>query len=349
MFEINWTLIILAATAVATWFLTGLDKTTGGESKQDHHLTRAIRSVLVVFLVWVLICGAHGQLGSAGGSFIIFASIGIGLILRSSLSELFTHGFLGFLDPSLHDHREIDLNRAQRFQDTIARLIHTGKHDEAIRLCETLKHSGEIPLATLEHTLEYLGVKQNRSLPKPLHEASQLRQAGDFTGAEQRLKAMLARNPCDEGAAIMLMRLYAEDLHQPELAHKVLLALEKQPHFPASHLEFARRSIEGWNRTKVSSAAVASQPATFDELIEQGSLGTAVELLEQQIKEKPGDFNLQLKLAEVYATRCKYTAKAEKIIRQIELSPAYNAAQIAQAREKLREWNSAAGHHDGVA
>lgn len=341
--EIIWTIIILAATAVGTWHLTGLDKTAGGESKRDHHLTRAIRTVLVVFLVWVLVCCAYGQLGAAGGSVMIYDSICIGLILRSSLSEVFTHGFLGFLDPSLHDRREIDLNQAQRFQDTIARLIHTGKRDEAIRLCETLKETGEIPLTTLEHTLEYLGVKQNRSLPKPLHEASELRRAGDFTEAVQRLKAMLAKNPCDEGAAMMLMRIYAEDLQQPELAHKVLLALEKQPHFPASHLEFARRSIEEWSRTKVVGAAIASQPATVEEFLEQGSLGSAVELLEEQIRENPRDFHLQLKLAEVYATRCKYAAKAEKIVRQIELSSAFSPEQIAQARVKLKEWNSASG------
>jgi len=339
MFQINWPIIILAATALGTWFLTGLDKTAGGESKEDHHLTRAIRCVLVVFFVWLLLGSVHHALGAATAPVIIVAPICIGLVLRSALSEIFAHSFIGFLDPGSRDHREMDPNRTQRFQDTIARLIHTGKRDEAIRLCETLKQSGEIPVGILEDTLEYLGVKQNRSLPKPLHEVSQLRQTGDFSGAERKLKAMLARNPCDEGAAMMLMRLYAEDLHQPEEARKVLLTLERQPAYPASHLEFARRSIDEWSRPKMTGAAIAPHAATVEELLAEGSFGTAVEMLEKEIQETPHDFNLRLKLAEVYAVHCRFTAKAEKIIRQIELTPAFSPQQMAQARARMKEWS----------
>ena len=34
---------VLAAVAGGTWWLTGIDKTPGGESKRNHHLTRALR------------------------------------------------------------------------------------------------------------------------------------------------------------------------------------------------------------------------------------------------------------------------------------------------------------------
>jgi tetratricopeptide (TPR) repeat protein len=331
---------ILVLIAFATWWLTGMDITVGGESKRDHHLTRAVRCVGVVFLS-ALFLGTLGESGYGAIPILIIAPVGIALILRSSIAELCTHGFLGLVDPALHDHRELDPHQARRYRDAIAHLIHNGHRDEAIKLCEELKLSGEVELATLEHMLEFLGVKQADHTPaKPLAEAASLRARGDFAGAEKLLKSLLLKNPADDGAALMLMRVYAQDLRQPGRALEVLSALQKQPHVPASHLEFARRSIAEWSRPQPAAPdqACAPQPRSVDELLAQGNLGTAVERLEEQLRTRPDDFELLLKLAEIHAVHCHNVMRAEKIIGRLERMSKASPQQIAQARAKLEEW-----------
>jgi hypothetical protein len=339
-----WHLIILLDIAVlvvvagGTWWLTGIDKTVGGESKRNHHLTRALRCVAVVFLVAILFVAPSIPT-------LLIAPVGIALVLRSSLSELFTHGFLGLVDPALYDHRQLDPKKAQRYHDAIAHLIHHGRRDDAIKLCEELKRSGEVDLGTLESTLEFLGVKQERAPAKPLAEAARLRAQGDFAGAEDRLKSLLQKNPADDSAAIMLMRLYAQDLREPSRAHEVLRALEKQPHVPASHVEFARRSIEEWSRPQAAApeAAIPPEPVSVDDLLARGSLGMAVEMLEAQLQKEPDNVELQLKLAEVHAVHCKNMPRAEKIIGRLERASHCSPEQIALARSKLAAWRVLSG------
>ena len=332
---------ILLLLGAGTWWLTGVDNTVGGESKRDHHLTRAVRCVAVVFLSAIFI-GALGQSGFAVIPVLIIVPLSIALVLRSSLAEVFTHGFLGLVDPALHDHRDLDPHQARRYQDAIAHLIHNGHRDEAIKLCEELKQSGEVDAVTLENTLEFLGVEPQRAPAKPLARAGRLRAQGDFAGAEKLLKSLLLKNPADDGAAMMLMRLYAQDLRLPGRAQEVLRALQKQPHVPASHLEFARRSIAEWSRPQpvAPKAAHPPQPLSVDDLLAQGSLGTAVELLEAQIKARPDDFALQLKLAEVHAVHCKNVMRAEKLIGRLERASNASPQQIELARAKLEEWRA---------
>jgi tetratricopeptide (TPR) repeat protein len=335
---------VLAGIALGAWWLTGFDKTAGGESKRGHHLTRAIRSIAIIFLSATFIWFVESPGGGYGGMpILIILPMCIALVLRSSLSELFAHGFLGMLDPELHGTREFDPKKSRRYQDAIAHLIHNGRRDEAIKLCEELKLSGEVDIVTLQNTLEFLGVKQDRALIKPLLEAGRLRQQKKFAEAEQRLKSLLLKNPADNGAAIMLMRLYAEDLHQTDRAHEVLRALEKQPHAPADHLEFARRSIGEWGRPQpqpIPSPAIPPKAESVDDFLAQGSFGTAIEMLEEQIKAQPADFELQLKLAEVHAVHCRNLLRAEKIVRQIELAAKFSPQQIATAQAKFKEWHA---------
>jgi len=325
-----------------TWWLTGFDKTASGESKRGHHLTRALRVVAMVFLFWTIL--SAGNLGPGAVPVLIIAPLGMALVMRSCISEIFAHGFLSFIDPSLHDKREFDPKKTQRYQDAIARLIHTGKREEAIKLCEELKKSGEVPVTTLEDTLEFLGVNQNRSkIKSPLQEASRLRASGNFSGAESLLKSLLAKNPADDGAALMLMRVYAQDLKQPEQARAVLQALEKQPHVSAAHLEFARRSLDEWSNPQADDSGSDEMPelAPVDDLLMQGNLGTAVRILETQAREYPENFELQLKLAETYAVHCNNLMKAEKLIRTLELRSRFSPDQISRAWQKVDEWRLA--------
>jgi hypothetical protein len=120
-----------------------------------------------------------------------------------------------------------------------------------------------------------------------------------------------------------------------------LQALEKQHGVSASHLEFARRSIDEWSRAKpavTEPPPVPPHARSIEDLLAEGSLGTAVELLEEQARAKPDDFALQLRLAEVYAVDCKNFQRAQKIIRRLELGANSDPQLVAQARAKLDEW-----------
>ncbi|HUC86017.1 MAG TPA: tetratricopeptide repeat protein [Candidatus Acidoferrales bacterium] len=376
-------IIILAVIAAGTWWLTGFDKTAGGESKRGHHLTRALRCIAVVFLSMVFVWFLEAPPGPGGIPILIITPLCIAIVLRSSLSEVLAHGFVGLVDPMLRDHREFDPKKMQRHQDAIAYLIHHGRREEAIKLCEELKQSGEVDMVTLENALEFLGVKPaDRKPANPLAEAARLRTQGKFGEAEALLRSLLEKNPADDGAAIMLMRLYAQDRRQPERAYQVLSALEKQPHVPAAHLEFARRSIPDWStpqpggtgaatvesgvppdsaraederatpshdRTErarippertTPEAPTAFDLASVDQLLAQGALGSAVEMLEREMKARPLDWGLQLKLAEVYAVHCKEVTRAEKIARRLEQTSNLPPDYAILVRAKLAEWRA---------
>ncbi|HSY17045.1 MAG TPA: tetratricopeptide repeat protein [Candidatus Acidoferrales bacterium] len=338
-------LAILAVIGAIVWWLTGYDKTVSGESKRGMYEARALRCLLVLFAVAVMLWVSEGGGGYAGGVLLLIFPVCIALLLRSCLSEIFTHGFLRMADPSLYDDRELDLKKTRRYQDTIAHMIHHGHRDAAIKLCEDLKKSGEVNRATLEAALEFLGVKQDTGpTVKPLNEAARLRATGHFTDAEKKLQALLMKNPDDADAAMLLMRLYAQDLRQPAKAMEVLLALEKQPRVAVAHIDFARRSIDEWSRPVTpppSKAAEPAPPQSLDDLLAQGFFGSAIEVLEQKLREQPGDFDLLLRLATIQAVNCANLPRAEKLVRQIEADPRFTPEQAAAARAKLKEWHEA--------
>jgi len=323
--------IVLLIMAALIWWLTGLDKGWDGHSKRSHHFTRALRTLGVVFCVWLM------QVG--GPIMLLSAPLTIALLLRSSISEIFSGGFMRMIDPASYDKRELDLKRSQRHRDNLAWLIHHGKREQAIKLCEELRKSGELDEATLASTLEFLGVQQDWTKhTSPLNRAQQLRSAGKFPEAEQALKSMLQKNPADEGAVMVLIRLYAQDLRQPSRAQEVLRNFERQPAASRAHVEFARRSIEEWSRGKtppVAPALAHPLPETVEAMIAVRAFGSAIAKLEEQVAAAPGKMSLRLKLAEVHAVHCANLPRAEKILRQA-------AAEIPGTKElveaRLKEW-----------
>ena len=342
---------VLALVAGGAWWLTACDKTAGGESKRTHYFFRTIRCIAIVWLAGVFLWFMEDRGGGYGGiALLLIIPPALALLLRSAIAEVFTQGFLRLLDPTLHDDRPFDPGKSRRYMDTIAHLIKNDRRDEAVKLCEELQRSGEVDVVTLENTLEFLGVKQERmQTPRPLAVAAELRAQGKFAEAERLLQPLLAKNPADTGAAMMLIRLYAQDLGQPGKAREVLGQLEKQPHVAASHVEFARRSIDDWSRQKPEKAEIATQPESVDELLAQGFFGSAIERLEEKIKAEPQDFELRLKLAEVHAVHCKNFQRAEKIISQMQAVANLSPSQLASAWAKLKEWSAAADNPHGMA
>ena len=330
-------LAVLALVGVAFWWLSGYDaKVTGGNKRQDL-IRRAARCGITLLLVGLLL-GLPGAMQAMPILLVIGGMLA--LIWASCIAELFARWFHHLVDPA--DEQEFDPDKGLRDLDMIASLVNSGRREDAVQLSQRLRESGEVSVLVLETRLEHLGIKLGSiQKPKPLIEAYQLRLQGRFQEAESMLRPLLAEEPRDVDAAMMLIRIYAQDLRQPQKAREILEALEKQAHVSPAHVEFARRSIAEWGQGKPKPEKVDAPPESIDELLAQGYFGTAIEILEQKIEEQPRDLDLRLKLAEVYIRHCGDVHQAEKTVREIETSSGFTTQQMQNARTKLGEWRKA--------
>jgi tetratricopeptide (TPR) repeat protein len=340
-------IVVLALATPGSWWLSGYDAKLTGNNERRDFMRRAIRCGITLLLVelafWSLWrCWRYDDRAS-GMAYLIF-TLPLVLLWVHCLGELCGHTFHRLIDPE--DHREFDPHKSRRDLDMLAGLVRNGRKEEAIQLCQMLKESGDVSVLTLNTMLEHLGVKPD-DVPKsrPLTEAHQLRSQGKLSEAEAKLNSLLVENPANVDAALMLMRLYAEDLHRSDKAGEVLRSLEQQPHIAPAHIEFARRSINEWCHPPAKEVVAEALPESLDELLAKGYFGTAIEILEQKIREQPADFDLWLKLAETHVRHCDNLKRAEKIMQQLEANPAFSPGQIQFAKTKLKEWREARLQH----
>jgi len=329
-------IILLSVAAAIAWWLSGFDSRVTGESVKADLLRRGIRCGLTLFLLAIFFSLPY-SIASAPPMFLIVGLLAI--IWAGCITELGARFFHRLVDPE--DKREFDPHQSARNLDMVASLLKSGRHEEAAQLCAALKNSGDANILVLETLLARSGIQfENDRKPKPLTEAYRLRSEGKFDEAAALLNSLLAENPSNVDAALMLMRLYVQDLKRSDKAAEVLRALEKQPHIPPGHIDYARRSIQDWARKK-SAPEVVALPESVDELVACGYLGTAIEILERKVKEQPQDFDSWLKLAEAHGLHSGNIHRAEKIVQKIEGSPGFSADQIRTAKMKLKEWREA--------
>jgi tetratricopeptide (TPR) repeat protein len=323
-------IMLMVLGAAAMWWLSGFDSKITSENKRADLVRRGIRCGVTLLLLAIIFW--------LPPTVIVLAVI-LALIWAGCIAELGARGFHRLIDQP--DNREFDPNQSARDLDLVASLLKSGRHEEAAQLCERLKKSGDANILVLETMLARSGIQfDNGQKPKPLVEAHRLRSEGKFTEAEVILQTLLAENPSNVDAALMLMRLYVRDLRRSDKAAEILRALEKQPHIPSAHIEYARRSIHEWGQRK-SAPAAEVLPESVDELLACGYLGTAIEILERKIKEQPEDFDLWLKLAEAHGLHSGNLQRAEKIVQQIEANRDFSAEQIEVAKARLKEWREA--------
>jgi tetratricopeptide (TPR) repeat protein len=322
--------------AAALWWVSGFDPRVMGENKRADLIRRGIRCGLTLLLLAMLFSLPRSILAAPW----LFLIVGmLTLVWAGCLTEMGARCFHHLIDPE--DRREFDPKQSDQNLDTVASLLKSGRHEEAAQLCERLKKSGDANILVLETMLARAGIRQEEfTAPRPLVEAHQLRSEGKFDEAETVLKSLLAENPSNLDAGLMLMRLYVQDLRRSDKAAEVLRSLESQPHIPSAHLEFARRSIHEWGRRKTKPADDVP-PESVDELLAAGHLGTAVETLEQKLAAQPDDFDLWLKLAEAHGLHSGNLHRAEKIVWKIESHSAFSPEQIALAKARLAEWRAA--------
>ena len=336
---ILWNIILAAFTGLMLWWLSGFDPRVTGESRKADLIRRAARCAATVILLLIFFGPNAVRVGYAFIPLILIVPPLLGVLWAGCLAELFARGFHRLVDHP--DNREFDPGQGARDLDKVASLLKSGRHEEAAQLCETLKQSGDANILALETMLARAGIPQEGfKQSKPLAEAHRLRSEGKFDEAETVLKSLLGENPSNVDAALMLMRLYAQDLRRSDKAAEVLRSLESQPHIPSAHVEYARRSINEWGQRK-SAPAAEVLPESVDELLAGGYLGTAIEILERKIKERPGDFDLWLKLAEAHGRHSGNFQRAGKILRQIESNRGFSAEQIQMAKARLKEWREA--------
>jgi tetratricopeptide (TPR) repeat protein len=325
-------IILLLVAAAIAWWLSGFDPQVTGENKKAD-LTRRILRCTVSFVLAAIFFSEPSILG------ILVIPVSIGLLWCGCISELGARGFHRLIDSD--DRSEFDANQSARHLDMVASLLKNGQNEEAVQLCATLKESGDANVLVLETLLARSGIQfENDRKPKPLTEAYNLRSQGKFEEAAAVLNSMLAENPSNVDAALMLMRLYAQDLKRSDKAGEILRALEKQPHIPPGHIDYAQRSIQDWGRPKRAPEVVVL-PESVDELLACGYVGTAIEILERKIKEQPQDFDSWLKLAGAHGLHSGNIHRAEKIVQKMEAENNFSAEQIQVAKIKLKEWRDA--------
>lgn len=315
---------------LVAWWLSRYDSPLAGNDQKPDLIRRGIRCAATLILVEILFWVPPAVLG---------VPIILAVIWAGCLAELATRAFRFLIDPE--DQRGFDPRRNLRELDAVAGLIRSGKKAEAVRLCRHLQAAGEVDVMALELPLEHLGLPAKNLKPlRPLVEAARLRQHGKAQEAAVLLRSLLAKNPRNLEAALMLVRVYTGDLRQPDRAQEVLRALEQQPDVSADHLQQAYRSMAEWGRPPTETAA-AAPPESIAELVVAGRFGTAVERLEAKIRERPEDFTAWLTLAEIHGGHCHNLPRAAKIIRQIELNPDFSPEQIALAGASLKIWRAA--------
>ena len=322
------------------WWLSGFDSRVTGEDKTRDFSRRLIRCLGTLALMGVLFGPSAVGVGYAFAPLLVIIPTSIALIWCGCLAELLSKIFRCLVDSE--DQREFDPHQEARNLDRVASLLKSGQHEEAVQLCAALRESGGASGQLLDTMLARAGIAvESPRLSKPLNDAHCARMAGDFAEAERILKSLFAENPSDVEAAMMLMRLYAQDLRRSDKATEVLRALRQQPHVSSAHIEYAERSLNDWSQPPKPELAPQPLPESVDALLADGFLGSAIEKLERKTAEQPDDFDSWVKLAEAHAVYAANVPRAEKIIRQIESNRAFSAGQIQAAKAKLAEWRQA--------
>ncbi len=332
-------IFILLITAAA-WWLSGFDSHLTGEDYRADFTRRAVRTAITCLLAMCAILAS----GLAVQFFVM-----IGLTWASCGAELGARIFHRLVDPD--DDREFDPKEIDRNLDRLGLLIKQGRNSEALDLCKKLKDSSEGSHLALETTLHRL-YQDSLDIAEKLPLFADVRELidrGEFESAEARLKQILARQPENSPAALLLMRLYAANLSRPDKALALLQPSDKLPHLHPAFADLARRSINQWFAQRLQPATVAIQSAladapipvpelSVDELLATSQFSTAVERLEKSVADDPRNFDHWLKLAEVYAVHCADANRAGKIIQKMERTGTFTADEIQQAKAKLRGW-----------
>lgn len=222
----------------------------------------------------------------------------------------------------------------------------------------------------------FAGERPRLHKAKPLQEADRLRRAGFFNEAESLLLKLRQKDPDDLAAALLLLRIYTQDMRRRDHAEKILAQLNEQPHTSGAFVEFARRSLDEWSRLAPAAAVrrrtwlqrirgaraedcdtgkivllgspliqpmmpdqpkpVVNLSQTVEELIADGRLETALQLAEQLLAADPENFTVWIQSLEILTVRTSNLRRAEGVCEKIQAIPTFSPEQKQQAWQMLR-------------
>jgi hypothetical protein len=330
-------IFILILVAVVAWWLSGYDPKVTGENKSNDFIRRVLRCLVTAVFAAILFGIRPSGSGYGFIPILLIFPISIALVWCGCVSEWWSQTFQQLLFAG--GKGEYDPNAEARELDRLAALLKKGHREEALRLAEKLMKSGDANVLVLETMLARAGLELKvPQATDPLAEVYRLRSEGKIAEAVTLLSAFVEQNPSNVQALLLLIRLFAQDLKQPDDAAEALRLLEKQPHVLAWQIDYARRSLHDWSQDKPVPPPAEPLPESIDELLAKGYSGTAIEILDKKIKETPGDFDLWMKLVEAHAVyfRDKYTA--QKLVQKMERDRAFTGDQIQTAKTKLTGW-----------
>lgn len=354
-------LVVMLATGALGWWLSGYDSRLTGDNRPADIRRRAVRTGVTVVLVGLAADSLRNGAGVVG---LAMAGL-LALIWAGCISELCAGGFQHLLDSP--DPTPYDPKQTARDMDELAALVRARQFDAAIALCRRLRAAGDSSRLAMETLLfriygEMFAPDRPPASPA-IAEAENLRLIGKVAEAEASLNAILQKEPANLDAALLLLRLYVEDLRHPGRTALLLQELQRRPHVPPGFATYARRCADEWSGAvaprktggegiesllvRVPSAAgagdasgqaVEPHKASIDELLASGHIATAIEKLEERVEEEPADFDAWMKLAEAHAVCCGNVKRAGKIIDRFSENPAFSPDQLQKAHKQLAEW-----------
>jgi hypothetical protein len=152
--------------------------------------------------------------------------------------------------------------------------IHFGRVPTAIkiirRLCRCTQFTDDQKTFAVSHLkgwaaakgydLNVLGMKSTHGpspKPSPLRNINRLRSRGCYQEAKSQLLRLLRHNPDNMAAAVMLVRVYAQDLHERDKAEKLINSLEKKPFISNGVIDFLRNSLNEWLATPITTTTTS--------------------------------------------------------------------------------------------
>ena len=275
--------------------------------------------------------------------YMVIGGLLLTLPFADAIIAVITKAFMSWLDSS-DDEYDPPYTEAEEI-DELTRLLNERQTEAALKHWHGLNKPGGINPRTLETIFICHGTPESAEILLPLTKAKEMRSQRNFLAAEELLKRKLARRPDDVEAAHLLMRVYAEDLHSPDAAKKVLKQFCKRQPVKRDFIAGAEASIAAWSRPKPKEKYPAETPATgsVSDLLAQGCYGSAIEILEREIEAQPKDLELRLQLAEVFAVRCGEIERAGKVIQKMQRT--FSTEQMEVAHAKLKQWREAPKPH----
>lgn len=240
--------VVLIVTALLSWWISGYDPKLTGENDSEDIIRRVIRCGVTLILMAGGLAETMFNPNFAGFTAIAVAGPMVFLWINC-LSEALADIFHKLIDNPSHSP-DSDPKKVASDLDRLAMLATQGRTGEALRLCaELLKKDEGSRLAIETMCFRLYGQMfddESIYLHRPLAEIRQLCEHSKFEEAESRLVRIVNGRRENLPAVFLLVRLYVQNLQQPDKAGALILSLEQKSKLPPMFAAYANERIRDW-------------------------------------------------------------------------------------------------------